>query len=98
MNESANKITFSLNEILTFEVGQDIDEMISISLNPDIIIQSYDDYVQIRGVIFLSGDFYKRETASEINFSKMERSFNYVEKIIEKENNVVHFSHRFPVE
>lgn len=101
MNSYENKITFDLNETLLFELGQEIEEMISISLDPDIVIQEYDDYVQIRGVIMLSGEYFRkleeRELSSEIPLQN-NPPFRYIEKVIQINRDVSSFSHRFPVE
>lgn len=102
MESYENKITFDLNETLLFELGQEIEEMISISLDPDIVVQSYDDYVQIRGVIMLSGEYFRvREDNLDMEQDLPERnvpSFRYVERVVNINRDVSGFSHRFPVE
>lgn len=92
---------FHLNESLYFETGQEVQQMLSISLNPDISIQSYDDYVSIRGVMELTGEYekdplIKNNEAKNIEFTSDSR--RYIEKIEATADDYAVFSHRFPVE
>lgn len=99
LKQYENNITFELNETLSFELGQEIEEMISISLDPDIIIQSYEDYIQIRGVIVLSGQYYRRDYMKREDLPRRKQhTFRYVEKVINEDEQTTSFSHRFPVE
>lgn len=100
MKPYEQNITFELNEKLSFEKGQEIDEMISISLDPDIVIQAYDDYVQIRGLILLSGE-YHRQQVSEEDLDDVKTTENveaYIEKVIQVDEDLASFSHRFPLD
>lgn len=92
-------ITFDLNEALTFETHQEIEEMISISLDPDIVIETYKKHLQIRGVILLSGKYHRRPLQQhEQSFEQSENKVRYIEKVIDLDENVAQFSHRFPLE
>jgi len=91
-------ITFELNEKLSFETGQEIDEMISISLDPDIVVQSYDDYIQIRGVILLSGEYHRSKDNSYADELSPQNANRYMERVVNLDKHVAGFSHRFPVE
>lgn len=94
--------SFDLNESLYFQKGQEVSQMLSISLEPEISIQSFNEYVSIRGVIELHGEYEK----SELNHESDEQVFDlndhqsrrYFEKIINEEDSLATFSHRFPVE
>lgn len=88
-------LAFSVNETLLLDQGQGIEEMLSISLDPDIAIETYHDYVQIRGIIILQGE-YKKSTSPQ--HPDHEEVMNYLEKIIDTEPGQAMFSHRFPVE
>lgn len=93
--------SFELNESLYFNTGQEILEMINISLEPEISIQPFNDYISIRGVMELQGEYLKRE--EDIN---EEDSLNlddyhfrrYMERIEDVTDDRALFSHRFPVE
>src|SRR5690625_2583098 len=99
LQQNEDKIKFDLNETLYFESGQEIEEMVSISLDPDIAVQTYDSYIQIRGLIFLQGEYQKsdhvkleEQAYNDVNFTK------YIEKVVELDTDYARFSHRFPVE
>ncbi|MEI3605841.1 stage VI sporulation protein D [Pseudogracilibacillus sp. SE30717A] len=100
MKQNNDMIEFELNETLHFESGQEIAEMISISLNPDIAIQKFDSYIQIRGLIILQGEYNK---ASDSTNNNVESSYDgktkaFIEKVMETNDHKAQFSHRFPVE
>lgn len=91
-------LSFTVNESLHLESGQGIEEMLGISLEPDIAIETYHDYVQIRGIIILQGEC-KKTTENIEGINSTDHSItNYIEKIIDTEPGQAMFSHRFPVE
>lgn len=98
---SADQSTFSfeLNETVHFAKGQEIAEIKGISLEPNISIQPYTDYIAIRGVIELSGEYLKEESEEEdhLNFDDFDAK-RYVERVSDLEGNEAMFHHRFPVE
>src|SRR5699024_1896201 len=60
--------------------------------------QSLADHVQIRGLIILSGEYRKSavsETETDPDFGKI---LNYVEKVVDEDEDIARFTHRFPVE
>ncbi|MGJ9457111.1 stage VI sporulation protein D [Oceanobacillus sp. CF4.6] len=100
MAGDSKTFTFELQESLFFEKGQEVAEMKGISLEPEISIQPYDEYISIRGIIELRGEYEKINSGdSEDELMDFEdfQAKRYVEKVIE-ENGVTMFSHRFPVE
>lgn len=102
MSQENAVFSFELNESLYFERGQEVAEIIGISLDPEISIQPFNDYISIRGVIELNGE-YQRVSESE---ERGDNSYNledyssrrYVEQVSEAERGEASFSHRFPVE
>ena len=96
LKQYEHNITFDLNESLSFEKGQEIAEMVSISLDPDIVIQSYEEYIQVRGVILLSGEYRRKE--SEEHEESQSKSNRYIEKLMHIKDDLASFYHRFPVE
>src|SRR5699024_3643686 len=97
MTDELNVFSFELNESLYFTHGYEVNEMVAIALDPEISIQSYNDYVSIRGVIELQGEYIKASSESE-QMANEQQTLRYVEKIEDSENNRATFSHRFPVE
>ncbi|RKQ37921.1 stage VI sporulation protein D [Oceanobacillus halophilus] len=105
MSGDQSVFTFELNEALYFERGQEVAEIRGISLDPEITIQAFNDYISIRGVIELQGDYEKVLTVEEeqveedpiTEFTNLEAK-RYVENVSEIDGTVVQFSHKFPVE
>jgi stage VI sporulation protein D len=90
--------TFELNEILHFEKGQELEELREISLDPEITIQHNEDYITIRGVIELTGN-YKKATALEDGIEEFNyEAKRYMESVEDMDEESAAFSHRFPVE
>ncbi len=101
MTNKESVFQFELNETLYFEKGQEVNEMRGVSLEPDISIHSFHDYISIRGVIELKGEYEKsshNDFYSDLELNEM-ASKRYVE-VVEEENEdgLCIFSHRFPVE
>ena len=90
-------LRFTLEESVWFQKGQEVDELLSISLDPDISIQESDQYVTIKGSLELSGE-YNRE---EINLDEEVDYFTnpkMVQAVEVREEGIHLFSHHFPVE
>lgn len=104
--DDSSVFTFDLNEVLSFKNGQEVKEMIGISLEPEISIQEYREYVSIRGVMELKGEYFfedqnldleavaNREDIDSIDYP-MHR---YMEEVKPQDEGVNQFSHHFPVE
>ncbi|PLR93699.1 stage VI sporulation protein D [Bacillus sp. T33-2] len=89
-------LRFSLEESVWFQKGQEVAELISISLDPNITIQENDQYVTIRGSLELTGE-YKSFGEPE----KADNFFNtpkFIHSVIEKDEGLREFLHRFPVD
>lgn len=101
MSSGSNDFQFELNETLYFDRGEEVNELIGISLNPEISIHSYDTYVSIRGEIELKGEYVREESSSEdeddFTFDDLEAK-RYVAHVDKKEDNLTQFTHRFPVD
>jgi stage VI sporulation protein D len=96
--ENQSCLRFSLEESLWFRKGQEVEELISISLDPDITIQENDQYVTIRGSLELTGE-YKSYEASDVSEEEAVSSQKFVERVAElEEQGSCEFSHRFPVD
>lgn len=92
---------FDLNESLYFEKGQEVDEIMGISLEPEISIQELNDYISIRGVVELQGSYQKAEGLGddeEDSYYDGYDSKRYMERVFDTEQGAAEFLHRFPVE
>ena len=102
MSKEQNVFSFDLNETLFFEKGQEVSEMIGISLDPEISIQTFNEYVSIRGVIELNGEYQKANHVKVIDEPTLDfsdhHSRRYLERIEETFDGRAEFAHRFPVE
>ncbi|XJZ26387.1 stage VI sporulation protein D [Bacillota bacterium Lsc_1132] len=95
--ENQSCLRFSLEESLWFRKGQEVEELISISLDPDITIQENDQYVTIRGSLELTGE-YKSFSESKAEEEETESAQKYVQRVDEHVEGICEFSHRFPVD
>ncbi|WP_335405796.1 stage VI sporulation protein D [Neobacillus drentensis] len=95
--ENQSCLRFSLEESLWFRKGQEVEELVSISLDPDITIQENDQYVTIRGSLELTGEYKSYEPNNE-NEDEGVTSQKFVERVDAQEGGICEFSHRFPVD
>lgn len=80
-----------------FKKGQEVADLLSIELNPQIGIEEREEYVQVKGVLELFGEYNKKE--SEETFSLRDFSqATTVKEVIEREDGVHEFTHYFPVD
>ncbi|MFD2046230.1 stage VI sporulation protein D [Ornithinibacillus salinisoli] len=102
MSNDQSVFSFELNESLYFERGQEVGEIMGISLEPEISIQPFNEYISIRGVVELQGSYLKTENTTEENedahFTDVYHSKRYMERVVDTEHDSAEFMHRFPVE
>lgn len=101
LDQQQNVLSFTVNESLHMEKGQEIEEMLSISIEPDIAIETFEEYMQIRGLIILQGECSKANTTEDKYHDEangQNDALVYMEKVIDTQVNQMMFSHRFPVE
>ena len=94
-------LRFSLEESVWFQRGQEVDELISISLAPNITIQESDQYITIKGSLELTGEYNREDSfegEEEIDdyFSHNPKTVHMVE--LREEEDIFAFTHQFPVE
>jgi stage VI sporulation protein D len=90
-------LRFSLEESVWFQRGQEVAELVSISLDPNITIQENEQYVAIRGSLELTGEYTCHEQQEE-NAEEQLSALKYVHSVMEREEGVNEFLHRFPVD
>ena len=93
-NEST--LRFTLEESVWFKKGQEVSELISISLDPDITIHEEDQYVIIKGFLQLTGE-YKRHGDLDSD-EELPASPKFVQMVEHRHGDVFEFIHRFPVD
>lgn len=95
--ENQSSLKFSLEESLWFRKGQEVEELVSISLDPDITIQENDQYVTIRGSLELTGEYKSYHEGNQDEEENLSAE-KYVQTIEEREAGICEFSHQFPVD
>src|SRR3954454_4491582 len=90
-------LRFSLEESIWFQTGQEVAELVSISLDPSITIQESDQYVTIKGSLELSGEYNRDDHELEEELDSFSNP-KFVQSVEVRGEGVYLFSHHFPVE
>ncbi|UOY94167.1 stage VI sporulation protein D [Ectobacillus sp. JY-23] len=95
--DEQTSLRFSLKESIWFKKGQEVAELISISLDPDISVQEKDYEVVVRGELQLTGEYVPEP--EEEGFSLRDLSpVRTVDAVFTREDGVNEISHAFPLE
>lgn len=90
-------LRFSLEESVWFRKGQEVAELLSISLEPNVTIQEQEQYVAIRGSLELTGEYKQLESNGDAEEDDL-ASARYVQIRDEYEGEGYVFQHYFPVD
>ncbi len=96
-SEQQSCLRFSVEESIWFQKGQEVSELISIALDPDIQIYEQDQYVSIRGALLLTGE-YNVNTEADAEEEEYHPQARVVQEVEEREDGVCALHHRFPVD
>ncbi|MGG3842174.1 stage VI sporulation protein D [Anoxybacillus kestanbolensis] len=89
-------LRFSIEEAVAFRREHHVDQLLSISLQPTITIEEQEDYVYIRGVLELSGEYTKHEEDGEdVETFELGR---YIEQVRMRDEETGEFLHQFPID
>ncbi|OAO77122.1 stage VI sporulation protein D [Anoxybacillus flavithermus] len=89
-------LRFSIEEAIAFRREHHVDQLLSISLQPTITIEEQEDYVYIRGVLELSGEYTKHEEDGEdVETFELGR---YIEQVRMRDEETGEFLHQFPID
>ncbi|ODG90321.1 hypothetical protein BED47_13415 [Gottfriedia luciferensis] len=98
-SENQTNIRFSLKETVWFQKGQEVKEVRSLSLNPDITIQQFEEYVQVKGVLTLEGNYTPDLSNQGDYYSLRELApSRMIENVIPLEDGSCEMNHQFPVD
>ncbi len=98
-NDNKNVFSFYLDESLWFERGQEVKELMGISLDPEIVIHPLEETVLIQGTIDLTGEYFtKPDEEAEAETVAPFPSRKLMERVEHEEEGASQFHHRFPVE
>jgi len=93
------QLKFSLDERVFFRKGDEISELISLAIEPDVTIQELDHYISIRGSLDINGEFKKSHGDLEEDEDGFSFSGQKFAQVIEaREEGVCEFSYEFPVD
>ncbi|MCC5801374.1 stage VI sporulation protein D [Rossellomorea vietnamensis] len=95
--EQQSCLRFSLEESIWFKKGQEVEELLSISLDPHITIQEQEQYVLIRGSLDLTGEYLPTSLREEEE-DEFEAGGKFVQTVEKREKGEYEFVHRFPVD
>lgn len=92
-----HSLRFSLKESVWFQKGQEVEELLSISLDPDVEIEELDHEVIVKGQLDLTGEYVARQDDSAYSLRDLSpaKSIDYVET---REDGVNELVHSFPLE
>ncbi|CAG9619522.1 stage VI sporulation protein D [Sutcliffiella rhizosphaerae] len=96
-SEQQSCLRFSVEESIWFQKGQEVSELISIALDPDIQIYEQDQYVSIRGALVLTGE-YQLNLGEDNEEEEYQPQARIVQEVEEREDGVCSLQHRFPVD
>ncbi|MBU7593747.1 stage VI sporulation protein D [Metabacillus halosaccharovorans] len=91
------QLRFSVEESVWFQKGQEVSELLSISLDPDISIHEHDQYISIRGALLLTGEYKIDQDGSEGDSFEY-ANVRYVNEVETREDGISELNHRFPVD
>ncbi|MCM3704458.1 MULTISPECIES: stage VI sporulation protein D [Cytobacillus] len=91
-------LRFSLEESVWFQKGQEVSDLISISLDPNITIQESDQYVTIQGALELAGEYRRSEEEAPEEEQEDFTVTKFVQTIEERGEGIFEFKHYFPVD
>ncbi|WP_312098058.1 stage VI sporulation protein D [Niallia sp.] len=95
--ENSSILRFSLEESVWFQKGQEVADLLSISLDPNITIQENDQHIIIQGSLELSGE-YKRYNEGDPEEEEAFKAPKLIHSVMEREEGVCEFLHHFPVD
>ena len=100
--DHSSKISFSIEESVWLNKDQEVDEILSLSLDPDITVQENGDYVQVRGGLKLTGEYRPSENGSSGEVDEKTLSdqvqFRSIEEVTINEDGTGQIRHYFPID
>ncbi|WP_170289457.1 stage VI sporulation protein D [Metabacillus lacus] len=93
-----SELHFSVEESVWFQKGQEVSQLLSISLDPDISIQEHDQYISIKGALRLTGEYEAGDDAGEDEENYQYTAARFVNEVNAREDGSYELSHRFPVD
>ncbi|WP_270179474.1 stage VI sporulation protein D [Alkalihalobacillus sp. CinArs1] len=96
--QNDSHLHFSVEEQVWLKKGQEVEEVLSISLDPEISIEEYEDYVAVKGCLYLSGEYLQREYEDYEDREDETSVYRSVHEVETREDGTATIGHRFPVD
>jgi stage VI sporulation protein D len=99
-NKNQSFLRFSLEESIWFQKGQEVEELYSLSLDPNVTIQESDQFVVIKGTLDVSGEYQDEGKSGESELKDYTQSFfpRTIHTVEKREDGLNEFTHHFPVD
>ncbi|MBM7660645.1 stage VI sporulation protein D [Bacillus mesophilus] len=94
--ENQSSIRFSVEESIWFQRGQEVAELLSMSLDPEIIIQEHDQYISVRGGLILTGEYHADD--SERESAVQPAGARTVQEVDRNAEGLSLLRHKFPID
>lgn len=99
--EHPSKLSFSIEESVWLNKGEEVEEVLGMSLEPEIVIEERDAHVYIRGGLRLLGE-YRSSSNEKIDMSgetlEQQVSFRSVKDVSVSSNGIGEIKHYFPID
>ncbi|MFD0768194.1 stage VI sporulation protein D [Bacillus sp. CGMCC 1.60114] len=95
--DQQTSLRFSLKESVWFQKGQEVNELLSISLDPDVVIEEREYEIVVYGQLDLTGEYIAKEEIDAFSLRELSpaRTVDYVET---REDGINELVHSFPLE
>lgn len=99
--DHSSKLSFSIEESVWLNKDQEVDEILSLSLDPEITVQEHGEYVLIRGGLRLTGEYRQKEKSgdySETESLSQQVGFRSIEEVTIHDDGTSEIRHYFPID
>ncbi|MDQ0351168.1 stage VI sporulation protein D [Alkalibacillus filiformis] len=89
---------FEVRENINFKRGEEIDDLYSIAIDPDVKVIHESNYVQIRGVLVVRGDYQTTNYDQESQYIVDDEDYNTVQQVRTLDNGFMEFQYPIPID
>ncbi|WLD92261.1 stage VI sporulation protein D [Alkalihalobacillus sp. AL-G] len=95
-----SSLNFSIEESVWLKKGQEVDELFTVALNPDVTIEESGDQVLIKGNLYLTGEYRPSATLNQdkSDGSNDQLTYRSFSQLSDSSEESVQLEHRFPVD
>lgn len=96
-----SSIRFSIEESVCFKKGQEVLDLLGMSLDPEISVHEHEDYISIKGALVLSGEYrpHVADGNDQEDSGFRETSFyRTIDEVTEAEDGIYRMKHNFPID